>query len=196
MNVFRHPALLAAVTLALATTLFSGAVSAASNYGWDRKSYTGAQCQPAYGIQSGDFTIFQGRLRNDAAGLRWVSCAITFDAEDGLDQADTDNATVAGAFEIRVWLDYSGITAPGSFKTSCTIAARGPYNTSVTETLDVTAPKTSTQQAITFVPSSLNGYSIGNDVTIQASCLLPSKVALAGIKVYEYGRTDEYLYTP
>lgn len=197
MKFIRHTAL-AAATAALGLTMLSSAANAGNNYDWDRKSYTGAQCQPAYGIQSNDFTIYQGRLRNDAAGVRWVSCAITLDAEDTIDQGDVDTATADGGIQVRVWLDYSGVPdGVASYTTNCTIAARDPYGLSATQTLGVTSGKTSTQQSISFMPNSFTGVvAVGNDAAVQVSCLLPSKVALSAIKVYEYGRTDEYYYTP
>lgn len=190
------PSILAAATAVMALSMLSSAAHAASTYDWDRKSYTGAQCQPAYGIQSNDFTIYQGRLRNDAAGLRWVSCAITFDAEDGIDQADTDLSTPAGGFSLRVWLDYSGVPA-GAVTTNCTIAARDPYGLSATESASASSGATASPVQINFAPSAFTGtVNIGNDATIQVSCLLPSKVAISAIKVYEDGRTDEYTYSP
>ena len=186
---------MAAATTIVGLSMLSSAANAASNYGWDRKSYTGAQCQPAYGIQSNDFTIYQGRLRNDAAGQRWVSCAITFDAEDALDQADSNSTTPAGGMTVRVWLDYSGVPS-GAVTTNCTIAARDPFGLSATQSSSVNSPATASQQSITFTPPGFTGVDIGNDATVQVSCLLPSKVALASIKVYEDGHTDEYTYTP
>jgi hypothetical protein len=198
MKFIRHTAL-AAATAALGLTMLSTAAQAGNNYDWDRKSYTGAQCQPAFGNQSNDFTIYQGRLRNDAAGVRWVSCAITLDAEDTIDQADGYNTTTsAGGLQVRVWLDYSGVpSGVTSYTTNCTIAARDPDGLSLTETVGVTSAKTTTQQAVNFQPAAFTGtVAVGNDAAVQVSCLLPSKVALSTLKVYENGRTDEYSYTP
>lgn len=186
----------AVVTTMLGLILLSGAATAAMNYDWDRKSYSGAQCQPAYGNQSADFTIFQGRLRNDAGGNRWVSCAITFDAEDTLDSADSSLATPAGGFNLYVFLDYSGVPAGPSFTTNCTLAGRDPSGVNLTQALSVASTKTTTQQSIYFTGVPLDGLAIGDQATIQISCLLPSKIALTTVKVYELGRTDETYYTP
>lgn len=177
--------------------LLSGTVSAAQVYDWDRKSYTGAQCQPVYGIHSSHFTIYQGRLRNDSDGNRWVSCAITFDAEDTLDSTDGyDTATADGGFNLRVYLDYSGVPAGPSFTTNCTLAGRLPNGTSYLQTLGVTSTKTATTQNIYFSGVPLDGLSIGSNGVIQLSCLLPTQVGLSAIKVYENGRTDINYYTP
>jgi hypothetical protein len=187
------------IALATAAVLGLASVVNTAHAGWtygsyDRKSYTGAQCQPAYGIHSPDFTIYKGGLRNDNASYRWVSCAITFDAEDALDSTDSDGTTPAGYFELDVYLDYSGAAA--SYTTNCTLAGRTPFGTNLTQAGSVTSGATATAQSIYFSAAPLDGLAIGNQATIQVSCLLPPKVALGTIKVYEAGRTDENFYTP
>lgn len=187
---------LALVALAaVSTPAFSG-----SNWtAWDRKTYTGAQCQPAYGIHSKDFTIFQGRLRNDNPAARWSSCAITLDSECSINQSDSDITTCSGTLEVDVYLDYSAVPdVPGTtYETTCTLAGRALAGSlSKTETLAVSSGRTSTPQHLYFTGSVWTGLSIGSQHSLQVSCLQPSKVALIGYKIYEAGQTGNYIYTP
>jgi hypothetical protein len=63
----------------------------------------------------------------------------------------------------------------------------------------ISSPKTSVLQNITFDETEnavFDGNSIGSGFTLQVSCRLPSKVALTSFKIYEYGGTGNYTYTP
>lgn len=178
-----------------------GTAFAGNNWAsYDRKTYTGAQCQPAYGIHSKDFTIVQGRLRNDNAAPRYTSCAITFDSEYSVDQTDFDNTTADGAIEIRVYLDYSAVPdiVGTTYETSCTLAGRDldGGGATKTETLAVSSGRTSTPQTLIFEGATWTGLSIGSNYSLQVSCLQPYNVALIGYKIYELGETGHYYYTP
>lgn len=165
---------------------------------YDRKTYTGAQCQPANGAHAMDFTIFQGRMRNDNASARWSTCAITFDSENSIDQADGSSTTAQGAIRVLAFLDYSAVpnVVGVTYKTTCTLSGRGPYTASKTQTLSVTSGRTTTVQELDFQDAIWTGLNIGNHESLQLSCQQPSKVALIGFKIYEEGETGHYYYTP
>lgn len=199
MNFDSRKAVCSGVVL-LGLAAVSAQVLAGNNWrSYDRKTYTGAQCQPAWGIHSKDFTIYQGKLRNENDAARWSSCAITFDSEFSIDQVDTNNTTASGKMRVLVMLDYSAVpNIPGTtYETSCTLSGRDLDGTlSKTQTLAVSAGRTNTVQTLDFQGSVWTGLSIGANHSLQVSCLQPSKVALIGYKIYEYGETGHYYYTP
>jgi hypothetical protein len=184
----------------LALVLAAGSVDAGSNWGtYDRKTYTGAQCQPATGSQSSDFVIFAGTLRNMSGGLRWASCAITFDQEGTVDSTDTDHTTTAGALALRAYLDYSAVPAGIDFTTDCTVRSLAPSGASTTVSKSTTAQKTAGTVSVIFSTADLaplDGMNIGNHVSLQMSCRLPAKAGIRIVKIYEYGQTGSYYYTP
>ena len=185
----------------MALLIFSGSVMAGDFWNsYDRKVYTGAQCQPAWGNQSADFTIFAGTLRNMAAGNRWASCALTFDQEGTVSSADTDNTTSAGALSVLVRLDYSAVAAGPEFTTNCSVRSVEPSGTSTVVADSVTSTKTASSREVLFTTAEMGAFdgslSIGSHDSIQVSCLLPPAVAIEIVKIYEYGDTGAYRYIP
>lgn len=187
----------AATLLAVAA---SGNALAGNNWdSYDRMTISGAQCQPSTGSQWPDFIVNPDGIRNmHASYSRYISCAIPFQSENPINQADTNGTTAAGAMAVTLVLDYSQVSVGSNHQTDCTLFGRNGDAVAQSVVESVTSPKTTTLQYISFGASSaLEGISISSHATqVVLNCRLPPKVKLTNIKTYEYGETGHYYYTP
>lgn len=187
----------AAALLAAATS--GNAIAGSSWSGYDRMTISGAQCQPSTGSQWPDFVVNPDGIRNmHTAYFRYISCAIPFQSENTIDQADYSGTTAAGAMEVVLVLDYSQVADGSNHQTDCTLFGRNGDSVAQSAVASVQSAKTTALQYLQFGASSaLAGLSIGNHAThVVLNCRLPPKVKLTNIKTYEYGETGNYYYTP
>lgn len=170
---------------------------AAASYGFDRKIFTGAQCQPAIGAQMSDFAVNVDGIRNLATTARYITCIIPIDTDATINQLDSDSSTADGPFYLSMTFDYSQVPATGTYTTDCTFVNR-TFSTQATTAFSVTSGRVLGSLVPTY-PGNVAAADGVNTFTFNSysfNCLLPSKVKLVHIYYSEETATDGYSYTP
>ena len=179
------------LTLLCAWTL----AQAGDNYDTNRLIMTGAQCQPSTGSQWPDFLVNPDGIRNNSTSSRYISCSIPIDADELIDQADSDLTTGPGYFILELGFDYS-LAQVAPIATVCTLYRRTYAGVKTTSTLTVTSGRTPGIVTNFAQPSMMTGFDPFNPDTFSFNCRLPAKVKLLYIKRYEAEATGGYYYTP
>lgn len=181
----------------LALLCASALAEAGNNYDWDRKTMTGAQCQPSTGSQWGDFVVNPDGIRNIAAANRYISCTVPIDSETNIDQADFDLTTAAGRMDGYLKFDYSLVPATGTYTTTCTLFNKHwtTNATTASTTVSVTSGRTTSIVSGFFAGTTFNGIgTLGGAFAF--NCRLPPQVKLVRIYWAESSKSDGYYYTP
>jgi hypothetical protein len=187
--------LCAGTLLTLAAT--SSAI-AATTYGPTVLGMSGSQCQPSNGSQWADFSINPDGLRNNSDQNRYISCTLLPNNMTGVDQADNDSATGAGAFLVYFSFDYSQVpTASISYQTSCTLFAKNlSSGAAASESVNVSSIRTATPVVTYSQPAAFNGVSPNFYGNFSFNCRLPPGVKLWGTLQVDYGDQGGKIYAP
>lgn len=198
MNLDKTP--LAGALLATLTTgaLLTGTAVAGDYWNnYDRMTISGAQCQPSDGQYWPEFWVNPEGIRNIGTATRYVSCALVLDAESNIAQADMDNATSAGRYEIAVTLDYRFLAGSATVNTPCTVIRIASDGTRTAGAFTVSGTAGDPTVLTSVVPAVLEGMSIGSSASsVSINCRLAPKVRLLTLKTYQYGSTNHYRYQP
>lgn len=164
-------------------------------YGGDAKTMSGAQCQPSWGNQWADFVVNPDGIRNISDQNRYISCTVTIDSENQIDQADSGSSTEGGGLTMFLGFDYSQVPATGSYTTTCTLIKTGLHS-SASAALSVTSARTTNLVYSYSAADAFNGLWVSNLETFSFNCRLPPKVKLKSVYWREDGTTDRYDYSP
>jgi hypothetical protein len=178
--------------------LMADASATGLGYTTNRKIMAGSQCQPSTGSQTGDVLINPEGVRNISTQNRYVSCALVFDGDDVIANADSDPTTGPGSISVQVFLDYSTVPSNQSPVTNCTLIRFNFDGTRTTSAFPAIQAQGGTvgEQYASADSAILEGLDPFAPDTVSLNCRLPPQVRLNVVKTFEYENTGGFYYIP